>query len=150
MALASPVQRFVFSGGKFVVWSAMGLKSALWWLCCCPVHFPVGWVFQNVTRTALDGLGTVFRAKMVTLSNKTRKATRAALKWLWWLCGLYQIANGSFRPTIPALFKRWCSLMCSTFGIADRFHAWFSWMLAMWWMSKLSKGKSGQSFCQRK
>lgn len=66
VALASPVQRFVFSDGKFVVWAAMWLKSALWWLCCCPVHFPVGWVCQNVTRTALDGLGTAFRAKMGT------------------------------------------------------------------------------------
>lgn len=66
MALASSVQRSRLSGGKFVVWAAMWLKSALWWLCCCPVHFSVGWVCQNVTRTALDGLGTVFRAKMGT------------------------------------------------------------------------------------
>lgn len=84
MALASPVQRSRLVGGKFVVWAAMALKSALWWLCCCPVHFPVGWVCQNVTRTALDGLGTVFRAKMGTLSTDTKKATRTALWAVWW------------------------------------------------------------------
>lgn len=40
MALASPVQRSRLSGGKFVVWVVMALKSALWWLCCCPVSIP--------------------------------------------------------------------------------------------------------------
>lgn len=81
MALASPVQRSRLVGGKFVVWAAMALKSALWWLCCCcPVHFPVRWVCQNHTRTALDGLQTVFCAKMGTLPTENRKAVRNGSK----------------------------------------------------------------------
>lgn len=80
MALASPVQRSRLVGGKFVVWFAMALRTALWWLCCCPVHFPVRWVCQNHTRTALDGLQTVFCAKMGTLPTDNRKAVRNGSK----------------------------------------------------------------------
>lgn len=37
MALASPVQRSRLVDDKLTVWAVMALKSALWWLCCCPV-----------------------------------------------------------------------------------------------------------------
>ena len=80
MALESPVQRSRLADDKLTVWAAMALKSALWWLCCCPVHFPVRWVCQNHTRTALDGLGTAFRAKMGLLPTDNRKAVRNGSK----------------------------------------------------------------------
>lgn len=56
MALASPVQRSSLSDGKFVVWAAMALKSALWWLCCCPVSISLRLVWFIAARMSPERL----------------------------------------------------------------------------------------------
>lgn len=61
MALASPVQRSRLVGGKFVVWFAMALRTALWWLCCCPVHFPVRWGWLIASRITPERLWMVYK-----------------------------------------------------------------------------------------
>lgn len=107
MALASSVQRSRLSGVKFVVWSAMALRTALWWLC------------QNRTRTALDGLGTAFRAKMGLNQIRTKKPPER-------LCGLSggDICNQAdfWTPVVSFASAAW-SALCSAGVNASRYHA---------------------------